>query len=300
MLTLKNNHLKVVVRPEIGGRIDDIVDVVSEKNWMWHPSYYEPEKIRERSLGQTETFDEIWSGGWDEMFPSDPPEQLGHWRLPDHGDLWRRPWEVTYQDPLSVTMGFQCTSVNVEVKKTITLMHDASVFDVRYQLRSNEKDSLPFLFKLHPAISIEAGDEFLMPDCEIEPVNLASSKILGLARKSKFPHGYDAEGDPVSIAKARGYDGETREFVFASALAEGWCGINNRRTGRTFKISFDRRQLPFVWIFQSYGGFRSHYVAILEPATTIPYTLHKAIEQKTCAILEPGETKTYDVRVSIS
>ncbi|MGE0172617.1 MAG: DUF4432 family protein [Oligoflexales bacterium] len=299
MITLSNDLLKVVVRPEIGGRVDDIVHLPTERNWLWHPAYYEPGVVSQRHLGQTESFDEFWGGGWDEMFPSDATEKIDEWSLPDHGDLWRRPWEIKSVNTRSATMTCKCQSVDVNVEKTVALHPTSASMDITYRFKNNEKKTLPFLFKLHPAIAIEVGDEFLMPTCQIEPVALGFSKIIGLDRKTTFPSGYDTDGQGVSIARARPYDGESREFVYASNLSDGWCAIYNQRTAKKLVLRFDTKDLPFVWLFQSFGGFNGHYVAMLEPATTMPYSISKAMEQNTCARLEPGETKVYEISASI-
>ena len=46
-------------------------------------------------------------------------------------------------------------------------------------------------------------------------------------------------------------------------------------TGLTFPAS----TFPSCWLFASFGGWRNHNVAILEPSTTYPFELEKAIER---------------------
>lgn len=53
--------------------------------------------------------------------------------------------------------------------------------------------------------------------------------------------------------------------------------------------SSQKRSLT-VGVFQSYGGWRGHYVLVLEPCTTIPYDLEVACRNGTAALLKPPKT----------
>jgi hypothetical protein len=54
-------------------------------------------------------------------------------------------------------------------------------------------------------------------------------------------------------------------------------------------MTFDTTDFPYVWMFQSYGGWRDHYVIVVEPCTTMPFDLEEACRQHTVAYLHPQE-----------
>jgi hypothetical protein len=84
-------------------------------------------------------------------------------------------------------------------------------------------------------------------------------------------------------------------------------------------MRFSREQFPYVWVFQSFGGFgedhavehagdhvenrstdaNGHYVMVLEPCTTKPYDLAAAWRAGTTPVLHPIESKSYAMEISI-
>lgn len=51
-------------------------------------------------------------------------------------------------------------------------------------------------------------------------------------------------------------------------------------------MKFDTASFPYVWMFQSYGGWRGHYVVVVEPCTTLPSDLEEACRNGTVALLQ--------------
>lgn len=64
-----------------------------------------------------------------------------------------------------------------------------------------------------------------------------------------------------------------------------------------FSYNYDLKLFPYQWYFASYGGFFSHYTAILEPCTNMPISVNEARAKGQCAVLEPGEELSTTVRI---
>ncbi|MCY7277957.1 MAG: aldose 1-epimerase family protein, partial [Phormidesmis sp. CAN_BIN44] len=64
-------------------------------------------------------------------------------------------------------------------------------------------------------------------------------------------------------------------------------------------MTFDTADFPYVWVLQSYGGWRDYYVLVMEPCTTIPYDLDVACQNGTAAQLKPKELQTRTLTVRI-
>ena len=58
---------------------------------------------------------------------------------------------------------------------------------------------------------------------------------------------------------------------------------------------FDRDVFPHCWLFASYGGWRNHNVAVLEPCTGYPVNFEAMQAAGRHRTLAPGETLATDV-----
>ena len=70
-LNLENEFLRVQVIPDLGGRIDSIIYIPTNKNWVWKNS-----QIENKSVSKYSNYDDNWQGGWEELFPNDAVEKL--------------------------------------------------------------------------------------------------------------------------------------------------------------------------------------------------------------------------------
>lgn len=289
VLTLENSEIKLTVRPDLGGRIDQLEDRQTGHSWLWHPPHYTPEATRSLAIGAS--FDDQWTGGWDEIFPNDAAGLFQGWHLVDHGELWSQQWEILECSPLSVTLRYQCQTVPVQVEKTIQLDPNRPQAKMEYWFQNQSEQQIPFLFKHHAAIAIEAGDEILLPDCWVEPAFLEFSKVIGQPGKTRFPWAIAANGESVDLRIIPPESSQLQEFYYSSDLAVGYCGIRHQRTQSSLLMTFDTVDFPYVWMFQSYGGWRDHYVVVVEPCTTMPSDLEEACRQHTVALLNPQENQ---------
>ena len=139
----------------------------------------------------------------------------------------------------------------------------------------------PFLWKLHPALAIEPGDEISCPARTFEVADPAWSRRVGTGEWT---------GETVPE-----FDGTT-EFLYLSELADGT--IAWQRGPLHFAVRFDPAVFPYAWYFASYGGFDGHHVAILEPCNTKPISVSEAHRLGRCPVLAAGATikTTYSYR----
>ncbi|MGI0486681.1 hypothetical protein ACN4EK_14675 [Pantanalinema rosaneae CENA516] len=282
---LENEEIKLTIRPDLGGRIDQLQDLKTGREWLWHPSGYNPANTRSLPIGTS--FDQYWTGGWDEVFPNDIAGEFQGYHLVDHGELWSQRWQVIATTTFSIKLQYQCQNIPVCVEKIIQLDPKRPEASILYQFHNQSTRTIPFLLKQHAAIAIEAGDEILLPDCWIEPAFLEFSKIIGRAGKTRFPNAFTADGREIQVQYTPAPASNLQEFYYSSDLAVGECGIRHHRSYSALIMRFDPTDFPFVWVFQSYGGWQDHYVLVMEPATTMPANLETACQQGTAALLPP-------------
>ncbi|MUG94376.1 hypothetical protein F7734_19155 [Scytonema sp. UIC 10036] len=296
-ITLKNSEIQLSIRPDLGGRIDQLQDLKTAHEWLWHPLDYDPQLSRKLEVGAS--FDGNWTGGWDEIFPNDAAGVFQNRQLVDHGELWSPAWELLEKSELSVKMALTCQTVPVQVEKTIALDENQAKAKIDYLFKNQSEETIPFLFKQHAAIAIEEGDEVLLPDCTIEPAVLEFSKIIGRQEKTRFPKAFAADGSEVNVQRIPPRSSQLQEFYYSSQLAVGQCGIHNQRSASTLLMSFDIADFPYVWVFASFGGWQNHYVLVLEPCTNIPYDLEIACRNGTSALLPPQSSQLRTLTVEL-
>lgn len=297
MITLENNVLKVQFNQGRALKIISFLDKRHNKEWVWTPENIENDSNADQDLKSS--FDSRWTGGWEEIFPNDAPCDFEEFSLVDHGEVWRKRWKIQKSDSHYLEASFECETMPFTLSKRIGLDPNNPLIDITYNIKNNSMRSLPYLFKFHPALKIEKGDRFILPPSKMKPVALPFSRLIGHSEETNFPTGIDPQGKPVRIDVVRDNDGYSREFVKISHLDSGECALFNPRTQTELRFNFSLENLPYVWLFQSYGGFMDHYVAMLEPTNAFHYDLAHLQENNMSTMIEAHQDKSFSLSVSI-
>ena len=88
-VVLENPHIQAVVLPTLGGRVWELTDRVRDRQWLWHREGVDLGPARPGAV-----YDDVWAGGWEELFPNDAPGEFEGRALPDHGEWWSASWTV--------------------------------------------------------------------------------------------------------------------------------------------------------------------------------------------------------------
>ncbi|MEP0711956.1 aldose 1-epimerase family protein [Algoriphagus sp.] len=75
------------------------------------------------------------------------------------------------------------------------------------------------------------------------------------------------------------------------------CGYMNDALELGLSISFSKKQMPWLINWQHWG--KNEYVTALEPATNPPIGQAAARENGTLILLEPGESKSYEIKIEV-
>jgi len=75
------------------------------------------------------------------------------------------------------------------------------------------------------------------------------------------------------------------------------CGYMNDNLQLGLSISFSKKQMPWLINWQHWG--KNEYVTALEPATNPPIGQAAARENGTLILLEPGESRTYEIKLKV-
>jgi hypothetical protein len=162
--------------------------------------------------------------------------------------------------------------------------------DVDYRIQNPGSQRREFLWKLHAAMNIEPGDQIVCPARTARVVDPQWSRWKRL-EPFAWPVIEGKRADQIPPL-----DG-TLDFLFLYDLDAGQMGWKRPSRRLSFSYSFDTQVFPYAWYFASYGGFDGHYVAILEPCTTMPLSVNEAAKLGQCSVLGAGEK--IETRVTI-
>jgi hypothetical protein len=286
-LVLENSRLRLVILPELGGKLWSLVDKEGDREIFWQNPRTPP-----RPAPYGAAYDDWFCGGWDELFPNDAPTSVAGDPYPDHGEWWAMPfaWDVTHGSRGEVTVHLHRAGVvtNTHIERRITLAAGEPCFAIDYRLHNAGLQPLDFLWKLHPALAITPDMRIDLPPSRVEPEASFNARLHAAA--FDWPLGRSTAHHTLDLRRVPPPEAATYDFYYATGLAGGWCALTDTRTANGFGLAFDPQVFRSVWVFGAYGGWRGHYVTILEPCTGYPYQLETAIAGGTATRLAPRAT----------
>jgi galactose mutarotase-like enzyme len=294
-LLLENAALRVTLLPELGGHVLELVDKEADRNLLWSNPRTPP-----RRAPYGAHFDDWWSGGWDEIFPTGDRARLHGELLPYMGELWSVPWTAqsgSAQERAWVLATGLAAMAPARFERTLELRGDEPVLRAHYRVTNLDVRPLPFLWGIHPAFAVTPAHRIDHPGRAML-VGVSSGPSMGeVGSAYAWPH------QPDRSAPTGGRDARrvrpASDAVFgghwATDLPEGWLALTDTSTRRGVAIAFDCMVFPHAWLWQVYGGWRGHHHVALEPWTGHPMQLEEAQAAGRARILQPGESLETDV-----
>jgi galactose mutarotase-like enzyme len=125
-----------------------------------------------------------------------------------------------------------------------------------------------------------------------------SWQVGGDANNKIFKEGNDFRKCPPALDEHSG-NGEAVAFIDIKPDGAGdcSCGLYNSQLGIALSLKFKKEQLPWLINWQHWG--KGEYVTALEPATNPPIGQSRAREQRKLILLQPGETRIYDLEIEV-
>jgi galactose mutarotase-like enzyme len=284
LVRLESEHLAVEVAPDVGGRIVSLVAKADGHEFLWR----NPALALQR-LAPGSAYDPAFYGGIDELLPNDIPETLHGVACPDHGELWTLGLDGRIEEDRLQLRG-RLPRFGLGYEREMRLRPDGPCLECTYRIANPTDQPRSFLWKLHAALAVAAGDLLECPARKGQVVDLAWSRYHTLA-PFDWPRVEDQAADVVPPP-----DG-TMDFFYLYELGAGWVAWTRPATGHRLAYEFDPAVFRYVWLFASYGGFNGHYTVILEPCTAMPISVNDAAARGQCTWLRPGES--LETRVTI-
>jgi hypothetical protein len=286
-IVLENGLLRLEILPEAGAKINQITYKPLGADLLWHNPHLFPARHEPSAC-----YDDVWSGGWDELFPNDEPGPLNGYLLPDHGELWTGEWHAEpfeRDDAVGVHLRFTTPITSFLVERTLLLRADSAQLEIHYRFTNHGAESFPFLWKLHPAFAVSSSHRIDFPPMAV----LREPEFPGTLGDAPpiFPWPHAPMGDStLDLRQVPDASSRALHFFYGAGLVDGWCGITNRANRLACALRFDPKIFPSCWLFATYGGWRDLNVAVLEPATGYPFQMQAMIAGGRARRLAPGES----------
>ena len=292
----------VSVMPALGGKIASLRIGPHE---LLHPPL-NPYGPRNRTMG----FSDGDASGWDECLPSvaecSVATEAGTVTVPDHGDLWRVPWQVLESTEDSITLRAQCFSLPLQLTRSLILSETASGWKIRllYSLINLADYAVPWAWTAHPLFACEEGDRIVLPS-GVRTLRLEDSRGNRLCTRRDtvaWPMAKLSGGGDDDLSRAHGGESGRADKLFAGPMQEGWSLLERTAIGLRIKIGFDPAITPYLGLWLCYGGWpQGHELkqvcVALEPATAPVDSLAETGDWSRW--LDPGVTVNWPMEVDI-
>jgi hypothetical protein len=289
-LRLENERIALDVLPDLGAKIHRFVDKARDQDVLWHSPRVRPHRAELHA-----NFDDHWSGGWDEAFPSGAPSTNRYGdELPYMGELWTQQAEWRLEDESSERVELVCTIVTpitpARWERRLIMEAGSSAVRLRYRIENLDRRAFDFNWGIHPVQAISPAHRFDAPARRAE-VDEHGGGILGNKGET---YAWPLFGE-LDVRQALGPDAGDFALHYLTELEDGWVACTDTAAKRGFGLVFDRGVFPVVWLWLVYGGWRGYYQAIMEPWTGWPSPLADAVAAGRARSLEPGEALETEV-----
>ena len=293
VVTLENRFLRLTILPETGAKIWQITYKPFDVDLLWNNPRIGPSRLPPNSR-----YDDVWCGGWDELFPNDEVAVIAGESYPDHGELWTGDWAAntfSVADQVGVRMRYVTPISSIEVEKTIRLCRGQSRIEFHHRFTNAGRVAFPFLWKLHPAMAVSPQHRIDFPAMRVMLEAAFPGTLTDAPEINDWPFVKTREGE-IDLRRVTPEDAQQLYFFYGTQMKENWCALTNSATGLSCGLQFDAKVFSSCWLFATYGGWRNYNVAVLEPCTGFPVNFEAMKAAGRHRSLAPGETLQAEVR----
>ena len=295
-VVLENHRIRAVVLPTIGGKLYMLEDRLRAREWLWQNPRILPAPVLVGS-----TLDEHWSGGADVFFPTCYPCEVDGVRIPDAGEWWNVPWQqAVHRSDTGVTLELQTGGriLPVEARRLYVLEQEGRSLRLEFRILNVGHTGLSFVLGFHPALAVRPGGRMLLP-AGVAQVDETSHETMGaLGQRYRWPALEIPDGETIDMSVFRGSDAAVygAHFLFPDDKRVRWSVVDP--DGSTLNLVASEA-FQGLWLWQVYGGWRGYHHVAIEPWTSYPITLSRAIEVGTAITIGPREEFMASVTLSV-
>jgi galactose mutarotase-like enzyme len=294
----------LTLMPHLGGKIASIR--VGSHELLQAP--LNPYAPRTRTM----SFDEGDASGWDECLPSVAACTIqtpaGQADIPDHGDLWRIPWQVLSVNHDSATLRANCFSLPLQLTRTIALDETPTGFKLQllYSLTNMGAYLVPWAWAAHPLFAADEGDQIVLDIEDLRVEGSAGATLGPSGKRIPWPKIERTGGSISDLSIVQNPDSGIGDKIFAGPFflpsEPASASLERKQIGLRLTVIFDPAITPYLGLWLCYGGWPEgpgpkQVCVALEPTTANEDSLAGAAQWSKW--LDPGETVTWPMELHI-
>ncbi len=278
---LENECLSISVLPQVGAKIYDLVWKSTGQQFLWHNP-----RILPQCYPIDSNFDNYWSGGWDDVYPTaDACEYKGD-TFPNCGELRSLDWTVERVDYGALELSALGPISPVKARKRVEL--NGPTVSLSSSLENLGPSPLHFLWGTHPSLAVRAGDRLRVP-AETALVSIASDASLGFpGQEYQWPY-LDHPRGRTDMSQVLPIEAAVNCGHYITKLRAGWFAVEAAGGDSGILFRFPIEKCPYLWMWIVYGGWRGYHHVVLEPWTGYPVNLAEAARKNRHTTLSPGQ-----------
>jgi hypothetical protein len=285
-VALGDDDLRVVVVPELGGKLCSIVWEGREllaRNPLQPARYAAP-------------YADFDASGFDECLPTIAPCPYPEapWQgipVPDHGEVWSIPWSCGSSGD-ALYLAVDGVRFPYRFEKTVAVRPPGRI-RLAYTFTNLAPVPFKFLWSAHPLLAPRPGMRIHLPAETRVRVDWSKFDRLGdLLDEHPWPLIRDRAGNEVDLSLILGPETGLVDKLYTTRLDEGWCAVHDPADGFFAAMRFPPERVPYVGLSINLGGWPvdkpGYYNLGLEPCNGYPDRLDVAIARGDCAVALPG------------
>jgi len=296
-IEMRSSQIRLIVVPELGGKIVSLLHLPSGKEWLCDSG---PRQLRKVEYGSD--FMAADMSGWDECFPTIvqcayPDEgRYNGTHIPDHGGVWCMPWQQEV-----VQGALKCAVAGLELPYRLTRTISFSAADMlsfEYEATNNGGESLSVLWAAHPLFAVTERTRICLPPDQTKVLCVDGGKSLTANRLYEWPRGDTEQMTDIDLIGAMSRR-DSRKFYADGQVTTGWAGLYERDSGECLTLSWSPDELPYLGIWIHEGRFNDQLVCALEPCNGYYDSLDEAAKRGTALRIEPGQTARWRLDIKL-
>jgi galactose mutarotase-like enzyme len=294
----ESERLRLIVIPELGSKVISLVDLKTNREWLWRSG----KQLGNKGYGTA--FGEGDESGWDEMFPGIAscfyPEDPWKGKLiPDHGEVWALPWKAA-----AVERGLQCEVKGLSFPYLLEKRYfflDSNTLRIEYQVHNLSHFPFSFQWAAHPLFRVNEGMKLQVPDGLSEIIiSYSEQNRLGVFGDRVFWPGAESQGVPLELDRIEQKDtGFAEKYYFYNKVPEGLASLLDPLTNESVTLRFSPAEVPYLAVWANYGGYSGYNHAALEPSTAFLDKLDYAMGKHKAAVVAPNGVYKWYLEVSL-
>lgn len=307
-LSLANDEVEVVCVPGLGGKLTNLRRRKG-REWLWRNPVL-PLLTAEPGTSYVESAD---SGGWDECFPTIgsgpmPGAAAGEPPLPDHGELWSRPWQHTVLEEdagITLTGLVEGGVLPYDLTRELFLPRAGDAFRMRYRLRHRGTVAFPFIWAAHPLLNVSEGSLVSLPSG-------GGVRVISATDAAPWREGEERRWPIAGAGAEWRFPGDAGWAMMLDVEVGGSRRVEVTDPVRGERIVFELgEELSRVGLWVNAGGWApdrlrgrpgpAPYINLgVEPCLGAADRLDRAVERwHDAPVLSPGEVRHWSVTVRL-